>query len=226
MIAILFVIIIATAIYGPQVWARYVLDKYNKEEYFSGSGLDFAEILVERAGLTNVRVESTNLGDHYDPLEKVVRLSSKTCDKKTLTSVVISAHEIGHAIQDHTGYLPLGARTKLVLLASKVERIGAALLMIIPFVAILIRVPALGFLMFAAGAASIITPVIVHIATLPVELDSSFKRALPILETGEYIPEEDYAAARKILTACALTYVAGALASLLNVWRWLRILRR
>ena len=66
----------------------------------------------------------------------------------------------------------------------------------------------------------------VHVLTLPTEVDASFHRALPLLVSGEYIPAEDLPAARKILAACALTYVAGSLAGLLNVWRWLRILRR
>lgn len=80
--------------------------------------------------------------------------------------------------------------------------------------------------MFMGGFATLCIPLAVHILTLPTEFDASFKRALPILTTGSYIPPEDIPAARKILLACALTYVAGALVSLLNVWRWIRILRR
>ena len=226
MIAIFFVILILVTIYGPQIWAKFILEKYNKEEYFSGTGFDFANILVDSAGLTNVKVETTEIGDHYDPIDKVVRLNPATYNRRSLTAVVIAAHEVGHAIQDQTEYLPLSLRTRLVTIASKIERIGAASLVLIPIITLLTRIPALGIIMLGAGAASIIAPVIVHLFTLPVELDASFKRALPILATGEYIPPEDQDAARNILTACALTYVAGALSSLLNVWRWLRILRR
>jgi Zn-dependent membrane protease YugP len=67
---------------------------------------------------------------------------------------------------------------------------------------------------------------LVHLITLPTEFDASFKRALPLLASGKYIPPEDIPATRKILLACALTYVANALAGLLNLWRWIRILRR
>ena len=67
---------------------------------------------------------------------------------------------------------------------------------------------------------------VVHLITLPVELDASFGRALPILKEGQYISNTDYRAARKILTACALTYLASSLSGLLNFWRWLRVFRR
>jgi hypothetical protein len=77
--------------------------------------------------------------------------------------------------------------------------------------------------MLAGGIASIGSATLIHLITLPVEWDASFKRALPLLEAGRYIPESDLPAARRILRAAALTYVAGALASLLNLWRWLRL---
>jgi hypothetical protein len=80
--------------------------------------------------------------------------------------------------------------------------------------------------MAAAGFATLCIPVVVHVLTLPTEFDASFNRALPMLAAGEYIPQEDIPAARKILIACALTYVSTALMSLLNIWRWIRILRR
>jgi Zn-dependent membrane protease YugP len=96
----------------------------------------------------------------------------------------------------------------------------------VPIITALTRVPAAGALMLIGGFATLCIPLVVHLITLPTEFDASFKRALPILESGPYIPQEDVPAARKILTACALTYVAGALTRLLNVWRWIRILRR
>ncbi len=212
--------------YGPHFWAKRVLERYKREEYFSGNGMDLARMILDRMDFQNVKVEQTDLGDHYDPFKKAVRLSEKNCGGNTLTSVVISMHEVGHAIQDCTGYAPLLARNKYIQLANKIEKFGAGLMMAIPLVTLVTRVPAAGLLMFLGGLASLGIPVFVHLLTLPVELDASFKRALPILETGEFIPAEDLPAAKKILLACALTYVAGALASLLNIWRWIRILRR
>lgn len=76
-----------------------------------------------------------------------------------------------------------------------------------------------------AGILLISISVVVHLFTLPVEFDASFNRALPILERGGYLPRADLPAARRILKACALTYVASSLASLLNLWAWIRFLR-
>ena len=212
-------------IYGPQVWARQILARHGGErEIFPGTGVGFAEHLLERMGMSQVGVETTQGGDHYDPTEKILRLSEKNCGKKSLTAVVVAAHEVGHAVQDHTGYAPLQARTRLILFAQRAETVGAWLMMALPLVALVARVPSAGPLMFIGGLASLGMPLIVHLITLPVEWDASFRRALPMLD--EYLPEEDRPAARQILTACALTYVAASLVSLLDIWRWIKILRR
>jgi len=226
MLYILLLVLVVVAVYGPQFWARHVLNRYNRDEYFSGNGMELARLVLEKNDMDHVRVEETRLGDHYDPVEKAVRLTGKTCGKRTLTAVVVAAHEVGHAIQDQTGYIPLQARTRMVLTAVKIERMGAYLIMAVPLITLLTRIPAAGALMFIGGLATLCVPLVVHLLTLPTELDASFRRALPILASGDYIPEEDLPAARKILLACALTYVAAALAGLLNVWRWIRILRR
>jgi len=220
------IVLIIVVVYGPQFWSKYILKKYNRDEYFSGSGMDLAKILLDRMNLPQVRMEATDLGDHYDPLNKVVRLSRTNCGKKTLTAVVVAAHEVGHAVQDQLGYTPLYLRTRWIVVAQKAERLGVVLMISIPVIAAVTRVPAAGLLMFLVGLASLLIPVLIHLVTLPVEWDASFKRALPLLETGEYIPEDNLPAARRILTACTLTYVASALASLLNLWRWIRVLRR
>ncbi len=120
----------------------------------------------------------------------------------------------------------LHTRTKLVRIAQIAEKLGAGLMMLIPVIALIARIPAAGVLMFLGGIASLGASVLVHLITLPVELDASFNRALPILEKGQYINEIDQKAARKILTACAVTYVASSLVSLLSLWRWIAILRR
>ncbi len=223
----IFIIIIAVAIlFGPHLWARYVLNRYNREEYFSGSGLDLARLVAERLNLAEVAVEMTDTGDHYDPETKTIRLTQGICGRKTLTAVVVAAHEIGHAVQDQSGYRPLKTRTRLIGAARKIERFGAIIMVAVPVLAGITRAPSVGFLMLVGGLATLGIPVLVHLLTLPTEFDASFKRALPILISGSYIPQEDIPAARKILVACALTYVANSLIGLLNVWRWIRILRR
>jgi len=213
-------------VYGPHLWARNVLNHYNRREYFSGNGLELARLVLDQMGITDVTVEETETGDHYDPSAKCIRLTNTNCGRRTLTAIVMAAHEVGHAVQDHTQYPPLKVRTRMVGTATKLERVGAALMMCVPVIAALTRIPAAGALLLIGGFATLCIPLVVHLITLPTEFDASFKRALPILESGPYIPEEDVPAARKILIACALTYVAGALTGLLNVWRWIRILRR
>ncbi len=225
MLAVL-IILVVVILYGPHLWARYVLNRYNREEYFSGNGFELARLALSRMDLASVGVEETPRGDHYDPEKKTVRLTTATCGRKTLTAVVVAAHEVGHALQDRENYPPLAARTRLVGVASRLERIGAGIMMVVPVLALVTRVPATGALMFLGGLATLCIPIVVHLLTLPTEFNASFKRALPILVEGEYIPPEDIPAARRILLACALTYVANALLGLLNVWRWIRILRR
>ncbi len=223
---LILVILVLTIVYGPHFWATHVLKKYSKEQYFSGNGIELARLLLERMNMKDVKVEEIDKGDHYDPIDKVVRLSRETCGGRSLTAVVVAAHEVGHAIQAHAGYGPLETRTKMIVTALKMERIGAVLMLVVPMITLVTRVPAAGFLILLGGFANLCIPLVVHLVTLPVEFDASFSRALPLLATGKYIPSEDMPAARKILMACALTYVASALMSLLNVWRWIRILRR
>ena len=211
---------------GPGLWARHVLEKYGRDEYFSGTGIDLARILVDDLRLQGVRVEATELGDHYDPLEKSVRLNPATAGRRSLTAVVVAAHEVGHALQDQAGDSLLRSRTALVRAGVWAERIGAAAIMVAPLLGAALQVPVVGRLLLVAAVCVLGIPVLVHLATLPVELDASFGRALPLLKAGRYIPPEDEAAARRILTACALTYLAQALASMFNILRWARIFRR
>ena len=223
---ILIVFIVITLLFGPGLWAKYVISKYNKDAYFSGNGFDLARLLLEQTGITQIPVEVSPAGDHYDPIERIVRLSQKNCGKNTLTAVVVAAHEAGHAIQDYFGYGPLRTRTRILQTSSRIERMGIALVMGAPVITAITKSPSLGVLTFVGAIAALCMPVLVHLFTLPTEFDASFNRALPLLAKGNYIPPEDFPAARKILLACALTYVAGALMSLLNIWRWLRILKR
>lgn len=222
------IVIIATALllYGPHAWARYVLNRYDRDEYFSGTGADLARLILERHEMAEVRVTETPAGDHYDPERKTIGLTPARCGRKSLTSVVVAAHEVGHALQDHHGYKPLMNRTRIAVMAARAERLGAVIMLAVPVFSLITRVPATGFLIFLGGLATLSIPLLVHLLTLPVEFDASFKRALPVLREGRYIPVEDVPAARRILLACALTYVAGAMAGLLNVWRWIRVLRR
>lgn len=220
------ILIVLAVVFAPQLWAQYILKRYSRQrDEIPGTGGELAIHLIENSKLEGVTVERIPQGDHYDPIAKVVRLSESIYDGKSLTAVVVAAHEVGHAIQDKFDYAPLKLRTHLVRLTAVSERLGAMILIALPFITALTRMPATGALMLVAGIAVLLVPVAVHLVTLPVEFDASFKRALPILALG-YVPRDELPAARRILTACALTYVAASLSAILNFWRWIYFLRR
>jgi len=189
-------------------------------------GGELARHLLDRFDMKHIKVETTEVGDHYDPLTKAVRLTPDKFNGKSLTAITVAAHEVGHAIQDHTGYQPLAERTRLVRVAHVAEKAGVVVMMGIPIAAALARTPVAGVLVLVAGMATMGISALVHLVTLPVEWDASFRRALPVLQQGNYLSPQDMQGARRILTAAALTYVAASLASLLNLWRWIAFLRR
>jgi len=227
MIITLGIIIIFAVIYGPQYWVTHILKKYSLEQdHFPGTGGELAQHLVERFRLTGVKVEKTELGDHYDPSDKAVRLTADKFNGKSLTAITVAAHEVGHAIQHAEGYRPFALRQHLAGFAVGAQKLGALAIFAIPLLALVSRSPRVGLAMFVIAIGSMLIGTIVHLVTLPVEWDASFKRALPILKQGEYISDREINNAHTILTAAALTYVAGSLASLLNLGRWIAILRR
>jgi uncharacterized protein len=227
MIIVVLVLLLAGLILAPQFWASRVLARYERQPgYFPGTGGQLARHLLDRHGMAHVRVEETEDGDHYDPIAKAVRLTPDKLNGRSLTATVVAAHEVGHALQDHSGYEPLNVRTRLVGVAQRTERWGSMLMLGMPVIMLLSRRPAMGLIMLLAGVLTLAVGAVVHLITLPVELDASFRRALPMLRSGNYIARQERGAARHLLTACAFTYVASSLASLLNLWRWLSVLRR
>jgi Zn-dependent membrane protease YugP len=226
MIAILIGLLVLAIVFGPQLWIRAVLKRHAAERAdFPGTGGELARHLLDEAGLGAVTVEPTAEGDHYDPDAKAVRLLPGHHDGRSLAAVAIAAHEVGHALQDAAGYRLLATRSRLARLGPKIEVAGAVVMMVAPLAAALLRSPGFFAMEFAAGLAVLSLTVVIHLVTLPVEFDASFGRALPILREGRYLAERDLPAARQILRAAALTYVAAALASLLNVARWIRVIR-
>jgi Zn-dependent membrane protease YugP len=228
MYIILILIVLVAAIMGPQWWAQYTFKRYAAPRAdIPGNGAELARHLLRKLEMHDVRVEQTGDGnDHYDPRDKTVRLSPNNFNDRSLTAITVAAHEVGHAIQHHRNEPMLTLRSKLVGMANPVQKLGVGVLMLMPVIALVSRSPLLGLITLLAGMASMGFASVVHLVTLPVEIDASFNKALPLLFKGNYVGEQDRPAARRILKAAALTYVAASLASLLNLWRWLAILRR
>jgi Zn-dependent membrane protease YugP len=227
MTIIFFVLLIVAVVFGPGLWVQRVLQRYSHPaDRYSGTGAQLARKLLDARGLTDVSVESTPEGDHYDPENKAVRLTEDKFNGRSLTAITVAAHEVGHAIQDHEGYVPLRVRSQLVRASRGVEKLGAGVLMVSPFIGALTRAPGLSLLMFGAGLLTLGTSTLIHFATLPTEFDASFGRALPMLDEHRILKSVDRSHARRLLRAAALTYVAASLMSLLNIARWWAILRR
>lgn len=227
MAIVIFVLLILGLVFGPGIWVQRVLARYSKpEDRYDGTGSEMARYLLDQHGLDSVSVEATEIGDHYDPEAKAVRLTADKFDGRSLTAITVAAHEVGHALQDNKQYAPLRWRTRLVRATRGIERIGAGVLIISPFLGLVTRVPAIGLLTFAAGMLTLGTSALVHFVTLPTEFDASFARALPMLNEHRILKDVDRPHARRLLTAAALTYVSASLMSLLNIARWIAILRR
>ncbi len=226
MIPLLLLLLILGAAFLPQVWVRRVIQKHSVERTdFPGTGGEFARHLLSRLNLESVVVEPTLLGDHYDPTDRAVRLTKANFEGRSLSAVVIAAHEVGHAMQDASGYGPLKMRTRLARLAGRFEKAGVWMMVLAPVLVLLVRSPAAVALEIGVAMLILSMSLVLHLVTLPVEFDASFRRAMPVLTTGHYLDDKDLPAAKSILRAAAVTYVAAAAMTMLNVSRWLRILR-
>lgn len=227
MIYVLLIVLVLLIVFAPQWWASRTFKKYSKEQpNMRGTGGELAEHLIKTIGITGVIVEESTQGDHYDPTDKAVRLSPANFKGKSLTAIAVAAHEVGHAIQHHENSALLANRTRLVRFAQVTDKIGSIAIISMPVIALLTRIPAAAGLMIVLALGSMLVGTIVHLVTLPVELDASFKKAFPILKNGNFIEPQDEKAVNSILKAAAYTYVAASLASILNLARWFAILRR
>jgi hypothetical protein len=219
-------LLVLALIVAPQLWIMSVMKRHGQQRpVIPWTGGEFARHLLDGMKLNKVKVEETQEGDHYHPLAKAVRLKTDHYFGRSLTSIVVAAHEVGHAMQDATGYAPLATRTRIAGIADYVHKIGAVLIIAAPAIAALMRHP--GGLVIGLVAAILVnlSAVVMHVVTLPVEFDASFNRALVVLEQGRFVPKEELGAARHILSAAAYTYVAAALIDLINLPRLLRGLR-
>ena len=227
MFVVLGAFIVLALIFGPSLWVKLVMWRYSSEKPdMPGTGGELAKHLVKRFSLKDVDVEVTNQGDHYDPIEKKVRLSQEHYESKSLTAIAIAAHEVGHAIQDQQGDKRLATRTKMVPIVDKVARWSVAIIYLSPIIGIITRHPMPFSLLLILGLSGFIARMMIHALTLPIEFDASFSKALPLLREGNYVSQSNEKAVSSILRAAALTYVSAALADILNLSRWIVILSR
>ena len=188
------------------------------------TGAQAARRILDSAGLTYINIEPTQpirslqaaaatptLDDHYDPSQKVLRLSPAVYTGASVAALGVAAHEAGHAVQDAQGYAWMRARSAIIPVANIGTNIGWILLILGLFLHF-VGLAWLGLAAFALGT-------VFALLTLPVELDAS-SRAMKMLTANGLVDRTEYGQARSVLTAAAFTYVAGLATALLNLLYW------
>lgn len=188
--------------------------KYAQIRSMSGmTGAEAAAKILAYSGINDVHIEqvSGNLTDHYDPKNKVLRLSDTTYGSTSVAAIGVAAHECGHALQHQEGYGPLKFRSTLVPAANIGSRLGIPIILIgvlLSWNNLLIQI---GIWVFALA-------VLFQLVTLPVEFNAS-SRALAMVQQYGILSEMETGSCRKVLNAAALTYVAAAASSVLQLLR-------
>ena len=199
------------------LWAQFKVKRTFKkyDEFVSRSGATADQVArdILRKGGLDVRVEhvSGQLSDHYDPRDRVLRLSDSTYGNSSLAAIGVAAHEAGHAFQHAEGYVPLSIRTALVPVANFGSKLSWILIMAGMFMGMM-GLFQLGVIFFSFA-------VVFSLVTLPVEFNAS-TRAIRILANG-YLTEDEIPASRKVLNAAAMTYVASAAVAVMELIRML-----
>jgi len=195
-----------------QLYVNSTYGKWGRVAVRSGlTGAQAAQRLISSGGLMGVRLERIGgqLTDHYDPRQKILRLSQTVADTPSVAAVAVAAHELGHAMQDADDYLPLRFRAALVPAVS----IGSWLGWIMIFAGLILgmtNLAWLGVVIFSGGA-------VFALATLPVELNASSRAKQLLADTGIIAGEQEQAGVNSVLNAAALTYVAGLAAALMQL---------
>lgn len=209
---------------AAQWYVKSAYSKWSKVQNRSGlTGAEALTRLIDRAAAGDLRVETGGgdlrnlrlemiggqLTDHYDPRQKVIRLSPAVAQQPSVAAVAIAAHELGHAIQDHEGYIPLRLRGAMV----PAVQIGSYLGWILIFAGLLLNLTNLawlGVLVFSSGAAF-------ALLTLPVELDASARARRLLLDAGIVTSGQEQRGVNHVLNAAALTYVAALITAVLQL---------
>lgn len=222
---IVYLIIFLILSTAPVIWLNYVFHKNDQILInMPFTGLEFGKLILKDYGLTEVKIEKSLSVDHYDLLEKKVKVTQERLSKKSLTAISIVCHEIGHAIQHKEKYKALEQRTSLVRNTAWISQIGSSILLIvIPTILATGYYPLIKVCLLLA-LLSLLIGIIVHLITLEVELDASFNKALPILI--EKVPPEYHDSCKSILRAAAFTYVIGVVRNFVSLrFIWLMLSR-
>jgi len=180
------------------------------------TGAQVARMLLQRNGIDDVKVETVpgSLSDHYDPTQKVLRLSEPVYDSNSLAALGVAAHETGHAIQHHTAYSALSLRSAILPMAN----IGSKLAIPLFLGGMLMRMDFL----ITIGIVLFIGAVAFTLVTLPVEFNAS-RRAMAQLTSGGFLRNDEIQGAKSVLDAAALTYVAAAAMAVVQLIRLIMI---
>jgi uncharacterized protein len=204
------------------LWTQWkvksTFQRYSREPSQAGyTGAQVARQILNDSGLREVNVDAVagKLSDHYDPSSKVVNLSESNYAQRSIASLAVAAHEVGHALQDQDGYQPMIWRAKLVPAAN----IGSFAAFPMFFIGMFIG-PGMGMFLMDLGIALFAAALMFHLVTLPVEFNAS-SRAIVLLQGQGFLSQSEIPAARAVLRAAALTYVASATMALVNLLRLL-----
>ncbi|MCR3759305.1 zinc metallopeptidase [Clostridium felsineum] len=216
-----FIILIPALIisFAAQAKISSTFNKYSKIRSVNGyTGADTARMLLSANGLNDIPVELVQgkLTDHYDPKNRIMRLSEDVYYGVSVAAIGVAAHETGHALQHQKHYAPLEIRNTIV----PVVNISSNASWVLFFIGVVFSIPAL----VKVGIAFFAAVVLFNLVTLPVELDAS-KRALNLLENKAILYHEEIKGARNVLNAAAMTYVAAALMAISELIRLIIISR-
>lgn len=211
---------------GLCIWAssrvNSTYSKYSRVRARSGmTGAEAAQRILQMSGIHDVQIQhiAGNLTDHYDPSRKVLRLSDAVYGSRSVAAIGVAAHECGHALQHKEGYFPLKFRSTLVPAANIGSKLGLPLVILGLILGIGFDLPGGGYFSLAQiGIWVFSLAVLFQVVTLPVEFNAS-GRALKLLESYGIMGNDEVGDCRRVLGAAALTYVAAAASSLLQLLR-------
>lgn len=187
-------------------------NKYSKVYNSKGiTGRDVAFEILQQNGLSYIQINEVrgHLSDHYNPSNKTLNLSSEIYNGRSVAALAVAAHECGHALQHKEGYGPLMMRNAIIPVCNFSQSIGWVAIV----AGLILGLPTIAWI----GVFLMSAMLLFQLITLPVEFDAS-ARALSILN-DRYLSSGEYSDAKSMLTAAALTYVAGVLSTLLSLLR-------